>query len=924
MLLKHKLTRALLAFLALTSVLSLHLFSVSINANAASGATVSTVGIENYDRLFSKPTDIALLKDGSLLVIDEAQYAIKKVVGERVTNWTTFESRFPSYLTGDEPCALEVNKSDEVYVVNCSQTKLFKFSIDGRLLKTVNIPLLGVKDRGFDWGGGMALDSSNNVYLSDEKNIVVLKVNPETGAAENYAGTPGVSGSELGPKEQIPLRLPRGLAFDKFGALYIADAWAGRIRTVDPNGSASYLPRPPLCHPNHLAFDTTGNLYVLTEYFCGPKIVKMDLGLNGNPTNIIDETFTGISSVPFAMTGRPKIGLSSNAGAVILPAQAGQESLLVVADGKNGNLKYFDLRGNLKKVLGSQDTYGVVDTQEQNPIYNEPHSVFPLDDGSLLVLDLGTARLVNPSGKIERYLHLPWECGGGSTVSSSGDIFCVWGNKINIRFADGSARTIGNNDPGFADGRDTQAKFSAVSASRNSNDDILIADGGNHSIRLLERDQNRNSYNVSTLVKTTISARPDYSQPKSATAFSWPSKAVLAPDNRIFVAEGGWDRLRIIDPGSSGLVHTTAGNFRSWPSGMAIDGAGNTFVLTERGFLYNLKSNALSRIGGNGPGVNDGPLTEALFYSPKGLAVDRDGNLLVADSFNNLVRKIEGLNLSPNYLYNRASLSRLLNSMTVVIKSSNTIIGPANDKPATPRFSGVNFVGNKINISVNIGSTASSRPDKIYLVAPKLGFTATNPLAGVIAGSNATWTVDLSEALAGTMLPLEVVGEKNGVKSESASASYRAPNLISKASKVPVAPKKFKQRIVGSSAVVTVESTLRSGALASDAYLFSKSLGVSKGNAIQGEILGTKVLFEISIRANMAGKKFPVTIYFANELGDSKPLEATLVIPSPPKSPSVPNVAIKPPTTQETVICVFGNQTRAFAGKSCPPGWSQN
>lgn len=906
--------------LAIIAMLTIQLSTLSSMARATSDATVSTLGIANHTRLFSKPTDIALLKDGSLLVIDEAEYKIKRVVGEQVSTWTTFESKSAYYHSGDEPCALEVDKSDQVFVVNCAQTKLYTFSSDGKLLKTTNIALLGVKDRGFDWGPAMALDSRSNIYLSDERNAVILRVNPSTGVTENYVGAPGITGNDSGRREQVPLKVPRGLAIDKNDNLYIVDLGVGRVRVVDSNGNASLLPLT-LCAPNQLLLNSD-ELIVMSEYYCGQKISSIKLGsFQLNP--IVDDTLTGISNVPYGMTGKPPIGIMSSAGAIILPARPGQESQLVVSDGHNGNLKYFDLKGNLKRVLGGQDTLGVIDLKENTPLYNIPHSIFALDDGSFIVLDMATAKLVNNAGQVERYLQLPWSCAEGSTISGSGDVHCVWGNRIQVRFADGTLKNIGTIDAGFADGRDSEATFNSPSVSRGSNDDILISDSGNHSIRLMERDQGRNSFQVSTIGGKTGPIRPDFSQSKSAAVFSWPSRTALAPDRSIFVTEGGWDRLRKIEPGSSGLVNVTGGNFKSWPVGIAVDGTGVPYISTERGFIYTLKTNALLRMGGNGPGVKDGPLSDALFYKPLGLAVDRNGSLLVADSQNHIIRRIDGLNLTPGFIYSRNSLSKLINAMTVVIKSSANNNSTTSGKPPTPSFSGVNFAGNKINIAVNVGTNSATRPDKVYLVAPKLGFTASNPLAGAISGSSATWSVSLDKLLAGTMIPLEVVSEKNGLKSESASATYKAPPILSETTKVPDAPKNYKQRIVGSTAVITVEAILKNGAIATDSYLLSKTLGITKSGAQKGEVIGTKVVFEMPIKASMAGKRFPLTIYLSNEIGNSKPLGATLIIPAAPKAPSIPNVTIKPPKNPDTVICVRSSQTRAFSGTKCPPGWEQ-
>lgn len=240
-------------------------------------------------------------------------------------------------------------------------------------------------------------------------------------------------------------------------------------------------------------------------------------------------------------------------------------------------------------------------------------------------------------------------------------------------------------------------------------------------------------------------------------------------------------------------------------------------------------------------------------------------------------------------------------------------------KPQKPTFSGVNFVGNKININVSFGG-ANNAPDKVYLVAPKLGINADKPAPGNISGGTASWSLDFDKLLSGTAIPLEVVAEKDGVKSDPNTGNFLAPDLIEKKTSPPAQPSDFKSRIVGNSAVLTVESTMED-ALYADGYLFGKSLGLAKSQAIQGELVGTQFVFEVPLKSSMAGKKFPLTIYLQNSQGESKPLNATLKVPAAPKK-VVPKVTPKPGKS-ETVICSRSSQTRTFAGTKCPPGWTE-
>ena len=253
-----------------------------------------------------------------------------------------------------------------------------------------------------------------------------------------------------------------------------------------------------------------------------------------------------------------------------------------------------------------------------------------------------------------------------------------------------------------------------------------------------------------------------------------------------------------------------------------------------------------------------------------------------------------------------------------LISSNNT---NSSSKPSTPTFSGINFSGNKVNISVNLGNNNANKPDKVYLVAPKLGFTSSNPNIGKIIGNTGTWSIDVNQILPGTTIPLEVVSERSGTKSDSLYGAYRIPET-QKITAVPEAPKKYSQRVVGTSMLIRVEVSQQNGAKAENVFLYSPTLNISKTKPLKGDIFGTEAIFEIPIKPSMVGKKYGIVIFLENSKGRSKPLNATLSIPGNPKLPSTPQL-VPVPQQPKTVICLRTNQTRAFEGTSCPPGWSK-
>jgi hypothetical protein len=241
-------------------------------------------------------------------------------------------------------------------------------------------------------------------------------------------------------------------------------------------------------------------------------------------------------------------------------------------------------------------------------------------------------------------------------------------------------------------------------------------------------------------------------------------------------------------------------------------------------------------------------------------------------------------------------------------------------KPSTPTFSGVSFVGNKINIKVNIGSSSSTRPERIYLVSPKLGIDTSNPVEGKISGETASWSLPLGKILSGVAIPLEIVGVKNGVKSEPLVGSYTTPSMS--ITSVPPAPTNYSFRIVGTSAIISVQVSTKSNSRASSVYLLSPSLGIKKGSELEGDVVGSKAVIEVPLKSSMEGKKYPLTIFLKNSKGDSKPLNATLTIPKSPKAPTLPTA--RPSTSAlSTVVCIRANQTRTFEGVQCPLGWEK-
>lgn len=145
----------------------------------------------------------------------------------------------------------------------------------------------------------------------------------------------------------------------------------------------------------------------------------------------------------------------------------------------------------------------------------------------------------------------------------------------------------------------------------------------------------------------------DSQQPAQA-AFSDPFGIAIAADGTIYVADAGEsNRIRKIT--TEGVITTLAGGNEGFadgtgaaasfntPSALAIDANGNLYVAdTSNNRIRKVTpEGAVSTIAGDGiAGYVDGPAAQARFNGPIGVAAGANGNVFVADTYNDRIRMI--------------------------------------------------------------------------------------------------------------------------------------------------------------------------------------------------------------------------------------------------------------------------------------------
>lgn len=206
----------------------------------------------------------------------------------------------------------------------------------------------------------------------------------------------------------------------------------------------------------------------------------------------------------------------------------------------------------------------------------------------------------------------------------------------------------GSGNRGYKDGSLATAAFdNPEGVAIDASGAFIITDRSNHCIRKISNGK-----------VTTIAGVPEqkgfHNGPADQALFNYPYRPAIDKDGNIIIADRDNNMIRKIS--TAGVVSTIAGKgadgyvdgpgnqaMFNQPIDVAVDDEGNIYVADNLNACIRkiTPDGTASTLAGNGTaGFADGTGSEAMFDHPSGVAIDAEGNIIVADRYNNRIRKV--------------------------------------------------------------------------------------------------------------------------------------------------------------------------------------------------------------------------------------------------------------------------------------------
>ena len=552
---------------------------------------------------------------------------------------------------------------------------------------------------------GFAIDPQGNLFFSDTDHQRIRRVDAITGIITTVAGTgvlPQNLGEALGdggPALEASLAFPRGLALDAAGNLYFAEEASHRVRmvkasdgtilTVAGGGSAGLgdgdkASKARLNGPRAVVVAPDGRILIADT---GNNRIRQVTPPAGEDSSPGDGTITtlagGIGASEFSCASDPELGDGCDALNARLNAPSGlawdEGDIIYIADSFNHRIRKID-NGKITTVFEFSGSSAVSTVRTATTLIGEPlntpRGVSVDINGALLIADTGnhairrydpqTGMIATVAGTGRKAFSGDGGAADQATLDSphwvaadgAGNLFVADTGNGRIRRVEPRKQEISTYagagpDTNIGDGDEAiKATLNFPSAVAFAPDgDLFIADSGHHLVR---RVHGSKSNCISTVVGT--GGRGSCDEGDSALLGSGNSGTLRFPggldiddEGNLFIADSGNQIVRRYDPQGM-LVETGVAESDiklSFPQGIMFDSEQEELFITDTANHRVLLADSMLSLslfagtGQRGAGQASGPAQAVMLNGPLGVGIGPQGDVYIADSFNNRILKVD-------------------------------------------------------------------------------------------------------------------------------------------------------------------------------------------------------------------------------------------------------------------------------------------
>ena len=570
---------------------------------------------------------------------------------------------------------------------------------------------------------GLAVDNraDGGVYVADSMNSCIRKISP-SGRVTVVLGTPQVEGTMFGdatPVSEAVMRGPSGVASvgrdfyfadTENHAIYYANFQKGEVRLLcgspdEPGLTDGAFRTARFNRPTGLAISASGRVLAVAD--TGNNVIRL-VGLtedaDGNVRGEVSTlgvgssargvemakawrgddpgdaiAFTGPKSVSFDATENVYVVDETGASVVTRPNGELPEKVDLAQPGFLGDPASVTVRGTQAFVLDESaagDDQAILVAEVGAPRIDrvtpstgglaggEPVVIRGQNFSKEAVVTIGGAQVTDYRVRSSRRIELtapPQTAPGGRTLTvltrggAAQTLFAVQAKPLSA-LAPGEITTVAGGIPYIGDGG------SAVSANIGSPEklafdgsgNLYIADTGNHRVRRVDV-----TGTITTVAGTGEKGYDGDDKPATSARLNTPSGVAVDGAGNVYIADTGNRRIRRVD--TSGRITTVAGTggygydgddkpateaALADPNAVAADASGNVYIADT----YNNRirrvdtTGRITTVAGTGNAGYDGddkPATTAGLNLPRGVTVDAAGNVYIADVSNDRIRRVD-------------------------------------------------------------------------------------------------------------------------------------------------------------------------------------------------------------------------------------------------------------------------------------------